>query len=435
MTHGCQITDSTITNRVYSLPITIPICKSIEQLTNINTTSSDQHRDLHNSNETKDKRDHETFFLWLSTHSLFVYKCVSIICISTGMIADKAVNCKQAYELGCMSANLMIDMNFAEIRLKRNDKVKTIASMTNTVSILKELVTMKSSVLFNRITSILRDSSDMGLFLSYEFAPEQTSLFQEVLKIKSQKSALAQLLQSKAPLQSKLPNDAMYIVDEGYLLHVVIWPPNPTYGKIYDSYVSYVVRPYGFETIVVFGGYDSAMSTKVSEQKRGATKSPSRDKMIDESMKADTSQSAFLNNNNHKSKLIIMLVYKLNDKNSKTRQTIADADRLKVETASLETRYSYPIVVITTDTDILVMLTSLAPACSDMYMLCSTNPTSLYNITLIQEAVGNKKQNLLFAHSVTGCATTPALFCLGKKKAINLLDQYNNYNSLDVFIS
>ena len=79
-----------------------------------------------------------------------------------------------------------------------------------------------------------------------------------------------------------------------------------------------------------------------------------------------------------------MLVNKFNDRNIKTRQANADADRLIVETAFLEIRNSYPIVVIANDTDILVMLTSLAPAGSDMYMLCSTNPTSLYNITLIQ---------------------------------------------------
>ena len=277
MTHGRQITDSTITNWVYSLPITIPICKSIEQFTNVNTTSSDQHRDLHNSNETKDKRDHETFFVWLSAHSLFVYKCESIAYISTGMIADKAVNCEQAYELGCVSANSMIDGNFIDIKLMRNDKVKTIASMINTVSIRKELVTINYSVLFNRITCILRDSSDIELYLSYEFAPEPTSILLEGLMRKSQKSALAQLLRSKALLESGLPNDATYIVNGGYLLHVVIWPPNPTYGQICDSYVSYVVRHFGIETIVVFDEYDSAMSTKVSEQKRRATKSSSRD--------------------------------------------------------------------------------------------------------------------------------------------------------------
>ena len=161
----------------------------------------------------------------------------------------------------------------------------------------------------------------MELYLSYELAPEPTSLFQEGLMRKSQNSALAQLLRSKAPLKSGLPNDAMYIVDGEYLLHVVIWPPNPTYGQICDSYVSYVVRHFSIETIVVFDGYNSAMSTKVSEQKRRATKSPSRDIMIDESMKAVTSQSAFLTNNTNKSKLNTMLVNKLNDRNIKTRHT------------------------------------------------------------------------------------------------------------------
>ena len=134
------------------------------------------------------------------------------------MIADKAVNCEQAYELGCVSGNSMINGNCADIKLKLNDKVKTIASMTNTVSIRKELVTINSSVLFNRITCILRDSSDMELYSSYELAPEPTSPFQEGLMRKSQKSALALLLPSKAPLESRLPNDAMYIVDGGYLL-------------------------------------------------------------------------------------------------------------------------------------------------------------------------------------------------------------------------
>ena len=58
--------------------------------------------------------------------------------------------------------------------------------------------------------------------------------------------------------------------------------------------------------------------------------------MIDESMKTVTSQSAFFNNNTNKSKLITMLVNKFNDRNIKTRQANADADRLIVETAFLE---------------------------------------------------------------------------------------------------
>lgn len=155
--------------------------------------------------------------------------------------------------------------------------------------------------------------------------------------------------------------------------------------------------------------------------------------MFDESMQTVTTQSAFLSNDGNKTRLISMLVQKFNDKFIKTRQAAADADRLIVQTALSESGYSHPVVVIGTDTDLLVMLISLAPPDCDRYMLCSTNPIALYNITLIQNAVGNKKPHLLFAHSVTGCDTVSALFGVGKKKAIDILDQYTDDDSLDVF--
>jgi hypothetical protein len=289
------------------------------------------------------------------------------------------------------SDKAMTNGNFSDVKLKRNDKVKTIASVANTVTIRNERVTINPAVLFSRITCILRDSSEMEVYLSYELAPQPPSLFQDGLMRKSPKSALGQLLRSKAPLESRFPDDAKYIVDGGYLLRVVIWPANPTYSQVCDSYVSYTERHYGNETIVVFDGYECTTSTKSAEQKRRATKSSSRDIMFDESMQTVTTQSAFLSNDGNKTRLISMLVHKFNDKFIRTRQAAADADRLIVETALSESGQSRPVVVIGTDTDLLVMLISLAPPDCDMYMLCSTNPIALYNITLIQNAVGNKK--------------------------------------------
>ncbi|KAG1706167.1 Carcinine transporter [Nymphon striatum] len=403
MTHGREITESTLTNWVHSFPFTIPICKSIEQFTNINCTSSYQHRDLNAGSESKDKRDHETFYMWLSAHSPFVYTCESVVCLSTGMVAGKIVNCDNAFEVGCIAASDMTNGNFSDVKLKRNDKVKNIAKME--------------------------------VYLSYELAPQPPSLFLDGLMRKSPKSELGQLFRSKAPLESCFPDDAMYIVDGGYLLRVVIWPANPTYSQVCDSYVSYTERHYGNEAIVVFDGYECTTSTKSAEQKRRATKSSSRDIMFDESMQTVTTQSAFSSNDRNKTRLISMLVQQFKDKFIKTRQATADADRLIVETALSESGNSHPVVVIGTDTDLLVMLISLAPPDCGMYMLCSTNPIALYSITLIQNAVGNKKPHLLFAHSVTGCDTVSALFGLGKKKAIDILDQYTDDDSLDVFIN
>ncbi|KAG1690321.1 hypothetical protein GQR58_007650 [Nymphon striatum] len=157
--------------------------------------------------------------------------------------------------------------------------------------------------------------------------------------------------------------------------------------------------------------------------------------MFDESMQTVTTQSAFLSNDRNKTRLISMLVQKFKDKFIKTRQATADADRFIVETALSESGNSHSVVVIGTDTDLLVMLISLAPPDCGMYMLCSTNPIALYNITLIQNAVGNKKTHHLLAHSVTGCDIVSALFGLRKKKAIDILDQYTDDDSLDVFIN
>lgn len=146
----------------------------------------------------------------------------------------------------------------------------------------------------------------------------------------------------------------------------MIWPANPTYSQVCDSYVSYTERHYGNEAIVVFDGYECTTSTKSAEQKRRATKSSSRDIMFDESMQTVTTQSAFLSNDGNKTRLISMLVQKFNDKFIKTRQAAADADRLIVQTALSESGYSHPVVVIGTDTDLLVMLISLAPPDCDI---------------------------------------------------------------------
>ncbi|KAG1683898.1 ATP-binding cassette sub-family A member 3 [Nymphon striatum] len=176
----------------------------------------------------------------------------------------------------------------------------------------------------------------MEVYLSYELAPQPPSLFLDGLMRKSPKNTLGQLFRPKAPLESCFPDDVMYIVDGGYLLRVVIWPANPTYSQVCDSYVSYTERLYGNEAIVVFGGYKCTTSTKSAEQKRRATKSSSRDIMFDESMQTVTTQSAFLSNDRNKTRLISMLVQKFKDKFIKTRQATADADRLIVETALSE---------------------------------------------------------------------------------------------------
>lgn len=117
------------------------------------------------------------------------YRRIHHSCTQASLMCVKTVNCDNAFEVGCIAASAMTNGYFSDVKLKRNDKVKTIASMANTVTIRNERVTINPDVLFSRITCILRDSSEMEVYLSYELAPQPPSLFQDGLMRKSLKSA------------------------------------------------------------------------------------------------------------------------------------------------------------------------------------------------------------------------------------------------------
>src|SRR6218665_1012642 len=67
----------------------------------------------------------------------------------------------------------------------------------------------------------------------------------------------------------------------------------PHNDKICNSYVSYVRHHFGFNTVVVFDGYESNNSTKAPEQQRRASKGVSRDLLFDEQMKTISTQASF----------------------------------------------------------------------------------------------------------------------------------------------
>ena len=94
-----------------------------------------------------------------------------------------------------------------------------------------------------------------------------------------------------------------------------------------------------------------------------------------------------------------------------------------------------PVVVIGTDTDILVMLIARATASMNLYMLCNVRPLTLFSIKELQEALGLNKVNLLFIHAVTGCDTTSALYNQGKCKGLKLIQVNNSlFSQIAVFL-
>jgi len=118
----------------------------------------------------------------------------------------------------------------------------------------------------------------------------------------------------------------------------------------------------------------------------------------------------------------------------RTDQADADADALISTTAlTLAKSESQPIVVIGTDTDLLVILVSQITPGMSVYM-CGHSPPIVYDLQAIQSAIGGVRTHLMTLHAITGCDTTSALFGKGKKKAL-LLAQNDSLDFLDVFKS
>ena len=149
------------------------------------------------------------------------------------------------------------------------------------------------------------------------------------------------------------------VIDGGHLLNTVKWPTDATYHEIAANYVKHVCLQFtGLPVIVVFDGYGSAAtSTKNTEHQRRSQKTASRDILFDASMKPFVPQHSFLRNPTNKTRLISIITQCFANDCVHCKQAEGDTDRLIVSTAL---DVSNPVLVVATDTDILVMLLNQA---------------------------------------------------------------------------
>jgi len=152
----------------------------------------------------------------------------------------------------------------------------------------------------------------------------------------------------------------------------------PTEMYVFLCYVSYVLKHYRPGTIVVFDCY-STISPKTAEQQRHAQRFTSSDIMFDENMATTTSQAPFLSNSHNKQCVMDVLHHKMLTDGIVAKQADVYADSLIVSTALALAHSSKPVVVVSTDTDILVMLVTQRVLNMDLHMLCQKNPTIKYS--------------------------------------------------------
>lgn len=133
-----------------------------------------------------------------------------------------------------------------------------------------------------------------------------------------------------------------------------------------------------------------------------------------------TNQEEFLANDGNKSRFITMLTGFLRDGHHTVVQAMHDADTDIVSTAIQLASGEEPVMVITDDTDIMILLVChFRHGLSDIYMRSEhkrgqRKGLKLINIRVLREEIGDINSHILFVHACGGCDTTAALYGQGK---------------------
>ncbi|GBM63929.1 hypothetical protein AVEN_131295-1 [Araneus ventricosus] len=88
--------------------------------------------------------------------------------LATGVIGDEFVNCHKALEVGNSCMKKMVENNFSDVKLGRKDKVLSLASVNNAVKVYSEKTANDPKVIFQKITVVKKNESELVDCFRYE---------------------------------------------------------------------------------------------------------------------------------------------------------------------------------------------------------------------------------------------------------------------------
>ena len=201
------------------------------------------------------------------------------------------------------------------------------------------------------------------------------------------------------------------------------------------SFVSYVVhhRLPGIPLWVIFDSYETS-TTKDSEQKRRRVEQTVfPDVIVEGRTPVPGNKSGFLSNRKNKQNVIKLLSKYLTKAGVEVEHAgdEGDADTVIVKKALELTLTQHTVIVIADDTDILILLIHHASPSANLFLQTKQNAIS---IKMAKAVLGREMSEcLLFAHAMSGCDTTSALFGIGKIKHMKLLQTSQQWR-IDVLV-
>ncbi|XP_054714645.1 uncharacterized protein LOC129224244 [Uloborus diversus] len=178
LTRGRGISDSTMAKWILSMPILVEVSQKVEEFCNLSFVSTEQHADAKDSRITRDEADVQKLVNWFSSHDPFP-NSEHLMSISNGIVADESINCHNAYEIGTDSLSKIVGNNFADVKLKRKNRVMPIRGSSCKVKVHDEFIPVNPDTIFRRISLLKKSDEELQNYFAFELAPFPLSLFDE----------------------------------------------------------------------------------------------------------------------------------------------------------------------------------------------------------------------------------------------------------------
>jgi len=250
LTRGRGMEESTRHLWVLSINHTAAVHEAMNQFSNSTIITSEQHVDLGPSRMKRDLSDWTKFHDWLSNRNPFAYNDQNLHSLSSGFISilgEDEVNCERAEEIGSKAQEMMNNLKFTDVTIKRKNQIKPLDTLSNTVKISQEKVYINSLTLFTRLVAVAKKDRNEERYFRFALTTEPMSLFKEMMMRKPDKPSLRKaIVKETGTIDVDMKNDScMCVIDGGALLHRVCWIKGSTFKEIGGNFVNYVRKHYG----------------------------------------------------------------------------------------------------------------------------------------------------------------------------------------------
>lgn len=445
MTRGRGMSESQRAQWLLSMPACADFNNSMQELTNTQYHTSDQHKEGGTSRKERDHKDMVTFITFLAQRNPFL-EDASLRNLETGETAEKAVNVDKASEVGTKIINSMAGKQVSSYVFKKNEKVVPMDTKSS-VKIGDDVIHVDPQLLFQRLVAAANGiQDDISDIFRFELSTFPSSIFETsgLLRV-AQKPALADGIWAMGDCSGTIPNDedVKFVIDGGWLLHQIPWSKGSPFSEICQKYIDYIVKEFTSAT-VVFDGYHSGPSTKDETHRRRIGSSIGTKVVFSENTVFKSKKEDFLKNVENKQNFINLLSQKMNETGScQAINAHDDADVLIVKTAIASAADNFTIL-IGEDTDLLVLLLYHGKF-ESKNIIFKTMRTGMKTVKVwdIQKTKSLLKEDkcrmVPFVHAMTGCDTTSRMFGIGKstiwqklKKDTHLLKQVDTFLEPDM---